>query len=686
MVKAKPYQPRPYQRECIKALAEARRQGTKSGLVVMAGGLGKTVTVIFDVEQYLDEYPNARILYLCDQESILNQNRRKFRVYFGEERSYGLYSGTSKTLHRVDFLFATLQSVRDHREDFVDDDYDYIIVDEAHHTSADTYEPIIKSFCPQFLVGLTATPDREDGRNILNVYQNVLFEMDIYQGWAEGWLTRAHYELMLDDVDEQQLRAYLGPEGAGLKVSMAQLNRSLFIPQRDEEIVASARERIASAGIEDPRIFAFCSNITYAESMAKHFGDGAAVVHSGQSRALNEAILNDFRSGKLNTVIAVDMLNEGIDVPEANVLIFLRATEAKRIFFQQLARGLRLSPGKDFALVLDYVCSIERIATVLEMEQSSQERCKSIPSYPSSAKRLSPITVNIPATPRFRIQRVDLEQLIKKARNGLTWSDEEILENYIKLIKDLGETRLPTDQEIDDYPLLPSNVTVRNRFGTRSNLAYVSGYNHLIPTEEEKYDQGLQLLHDKWVKDGKVPTKISVDVDKTMLSSSTYARRYGSFIRALVLAGVPASRGIDQLNQIELKILKHTVITIIQERERHKQSLKYRDIFCGESPILGKNILRKLFDGKCTKLLAEAGIQPNRRSCSKQWSRSELIEFLQEHADSDGYAPSRRALQEIDGSPACTRFIAEFITYERAVIAAGLKIRKGGRKREKLTD
>lgn len=542
---SRPYQPRPYQTRCLTALAEARENGIQQGLVVMAGGLGKTATAIFDAEQYLDKYPNSRFLYLCDQETILIQNKQKFRAYFGEERSYGLYSGSSKTLHRVDFLFATLQSVRDHQEDFTADDYDYIIVDEAHHTSADTYEPVIRSFCPQFLLGLTATPDREDGRSILDVYQRILFEMDIYQGWAEGYLTRARYELMLDDVDEQQLRAYLGPEGAGLKISMTQLNRSIFVPRRDEEIVASARERIASAGIENPRIFAFCSNIAYAESMAKHFGDGAAVVHSDQSRALNEAILSDFRSGKLNTVIAVDMLNEGVDIPEANILIFLRATDTKRIFFQQLARGLRLSPGKDFALVLDYVINVQRIATVLEMEETSRARVQSNPAYPSSAKKTLPIVVNIPATPRFRIQRVDIERVLTRIIK--VWTSEEAIDAYYNFCLEAGMWRSTAEIARNRDNKLPSHhVFIRLGIGSIRALQQCIWEQH--PKEAQNFDDNSPtsllstrtLLHryylasveaKHWLK------KAEVDDNASLPSWFTYRNRVGG-IQEVVAAAI----------------------------------------------------------------------------------------------------------------------------------------------------
>lgn len=453
----RPYTPRPYQQRCIAALAEARAQGETSALVVMASGLGKTPTLIFDLEQYLTEFPDARVLFLCDQETILVQSKAKFRKYFGEEYSYGLYSGSHKTLHRVNFMFATLQSVRDHPEDFPIDAYDYIAVDEAHHSSADTYAPTIQRFQYRFLLGLTATPDREDGRNILDIYGRVVFEMDVFDGWAEGYLAPTDYRLMLDDFDERELQKCLDPEYSGMKISMAQLNRTIFAPKRDDEIVAAIREQ--TADLENPRIFVFCNNIQHAETMAEHFGGEAAVVHSGQSSSLNFAILSAFQAGQINIVISVNMLNEGVDVPEADCVVFLRVTDVKRIFFQQLGRGLRLSTGKRVVRVLDFVSAIERIVMILEMEETAKQRIKPESSfYPFSAKRLPPITVNVRAT-KFRIQRVDLEQLLSRIRRMLSHDD------IIRTVQKYAEEHNLTELCHSDIRSLFANITLKKMFG-----------------------------------------------------------------------------------------------------------------------------------------------------------------------------------------------------------------------------
>lgn len=668
------YRPRPYQSDCIAALAEARNNGVKKGLVVMASGLGKTLTTVFDLQQFLGEHPSARVLCLCHQESILLQSKEKFRKVFGEEYSYGMFTGNYKTTHPVSFLFATFQTMRDHREEFPPDAFDYIVVDEAHHTAAETYQPTADYFVPQFLLGLTATKDRMDGRNILDTYEQVLYQMDIYDGWTEGWLARVDYRIMLDDLNEEEFKKYVGPHATGEKVSLSQLNKTIFAPQHDEGIVASIREQIAD--MDNPSIFIFCSGIDHANAMAHQFGGEAAVIHSGQSAGLNEAILSEFRSGGIRIIVSVDMLNEGIDVPEADVVVFLRATESSTIFFQQLGRGLRISGEKRTVRVLDYVANIERIVTILEMEETARQRIPTSPTYSPSANKPEPLVVNIPAT-KFKVQRIDIEQLVRRCQK---MQDDEIVVNYAELVKRIGGDRLPTVLEIDEDPLLPSYKTVCYRFGTHKNLACLAGYAHLINTSDEEYQYGLQLLHDKWVRDKKVPTAASVDNDKSLPCYGTYVRRYGNFTRALVLASIPITSGLEKLQPSDVPILKQTYIGVVQAAAKSGKRASYADLCKNKNAVLGEKVVQELF-GSFSSLLSAAGLDPNRKSSTDAWSKQELIQFLQDNASPDGYAPTREELRKIKNSPALTRYQKEFGNYRKAVAAAGLQNRKGGKRK-----
>lgn len=459
------YQPRPYQTNCIAALAEARENGTKKGLVVMASGLGKTLTAIFDLQQFLQDCPNARILCLCHQESILLQSKAKFQKFFGEEYSYGMFTGTYKTSRIVTFLFATFQTMRDHRDEFASGTFDYVVVDEAHHTAAETYQPTADYFEPLFLLGLTATKDRMDGQDILETYEQVLYEMDIYDGWNEGWLARVDYRIMLDDLNEEEFEKYVGSHAISEKVSLSQLNKTIFAPQHDEGIVASIREQ--TADLDNPSIFVFCSGIEHANAMAGYFGGEAAVIHSGQSTAMNEAILDNFRSGDIRIIISVNMLNEGIDVPEANVVVFLRSTESSTIFFQQLGRGLRISGDSRIVRVLDYVANLERIAMILDMEETARKRIASSPRSSSSASKPNPIVVNIPAT-KFKVQRVDIDHLFINMRRRRQWTKEEVIAGLVAMDYNGQEISYTT---IRQNPSLPYPSTIKLMFDGSINNA-----------------------------------------------------------------------------------------------------------------------------------------------------------------------------------------------------------------------
>ncbi len=521
------YTPRPYQLDCLAALAKAREDGVKKGLVVMASGLGKTLTAAFDIRQFLKSQPNARILVLCHQEEILLQSKQKFRKVFGEEYSYGLYTGNYKTRHAVSFLFVTFQTMRNHREEFPNDAFAYILVDEAHHTSAETYQPTVDYFVPQFLLGLTATKERMDGQNILDTYERVLYEMDIYDGWSQDWLARVDYRIMLDDLRQEEFEKYVGPQASGEKVSLSQLNRTIFAPQRDEDIVKSIREQLSD--LENPSVFVFCSSIDHAKNMAYHFGGEAAVIHSSQSSALNEVILSEFRAGNLSVVISVNILNEGIDVPETDAVVFLRSTESSTVFFQQLGRGLRTGATKRAVRVLDYAANLERISTILEMEETAKKRLLPVPTSSVSPKP-DPLIVNIPAT-KFRVERIELERLFEQIRSGRGWTDEELIAAYGSKCEELG--RAPWGFEIDADPKMASSVTYTQRFHGLKTLADHFGYddhgNHYISSKKI----AASILR-KAEELGRVPTLDDMKNDPTMPGITVIYARFNTWNEALL--------------------------------------------------------------------------------------------------------------------------------------------------------
>ncbi len=354
------FTPYAYQEECLVVLRTTRIQGKSVALIVMASGLGKTVTVAFDAKEWLKEN-KGRVLYLCHQNEILDQAQETFESILGSGYTYGFYTGRKKEMHKADFLFASFQTMSKHAErSFSPNEFAYIIVDESHHSQAPSHLKIVQHFKPKFLLGATATPDRADGLNIRSVFGEEVFKLPLEKALArEGLLTRVDYRIVTDEISFDQVN------DANIKdLSLEDIDHSVFIPKRDEEIAASIDRHTAE--LSEPRIIIFASTIARAEQLAERIS-GAAAYHSEIPGKKRTVLLEMFRQGMIRALITVDCFNEGIDIPEANVLVFLRSTSSMRIFYQQLGRGLRLSEGKDKVIVLDFVGNAERLVMLKEL-------------------------------------------------------------------------------------------------------------------------------------------------------------------------------------------------------------------------------------------------------------------------------------------------------------------------------
>ncbi len=344
-------QPFPYQSECRNALDKVRAEGRKNALVTMASGLGKTVTGALDAQAWLASN-GGRFLYLCHQNDIINQSRTTFESVLGPAYTYGCFHGQERRVHDRTCVFASFQTMRDSFHSFAPTDFDYILVDESHHTSALTYLRVVEYFKPKFLLGMTATPERRDGQNIHSVYGEEVYYLPLEEALARNLLTPVDYRLMTDQVK-------LEPnEGNLADLNISETDGPIFTQISDSEIWAKIQEN--SKELADPRIIIFVETIERAEELM-NVVPGGATIHSKVPTKERLVRLGLFRAGIISTVITVDCFNEGVDVPEANVIAFLRSTSSSRIFLQQLGRGLRRCEGKDKVIVLDFVGNSERL-------------------------------------------------------------------------------------------------------------------------------------------------------------------------------------------------------------------------------------------------------------------------------------------------------------------------------------
>ncbi len=352
-----PPEPHTIQKEALAALEKSRSNGHRAGLVVLATGLGKTWLAAFDTIRA----KAARVLFVAHRDEILNQAMVAFRKVRPEAR-LGRYTGTKKEAD-AEILFASVQTLGriGHLRQFERDHFDYIMVDEFHHAAARTYQELIEHFTPGFLLGLTATPDRTDGADLLGLCgENLVYECGLFRGIDTRHLSPFHYFGVPDHVDYAQI-----PWRSG-QFDPTALDAALATEARVLNALDQYRKRASGPAI------GFCCSLRHADYMANHFraaGLKAVAVHSGQSSAPRASSLAALGRGEIDILFAVDMFNEGVDIPEIGTVLMLRPTESAVVWLQQLGRGLRRVEGKVLQ-VIDYIGNhrsfVTKIATLLQ--------------------------------------------------------------------------------------------------------------------------------------------------------------------------------------------------------------------------------------------------------------------------------------------------------------------------------
>lgn len=341
---SKVLQPNDVQLECLRRLSLERKAGEKKGLVVLPTGLGKTLLSIWDSKSV-----GTPILYVVHNNEILRQVRESFeRVFSG--CTMGFLNTYERKHAEVDVLFANISSISDPKnyKQFTRSHFRYIIIDEFHHSAAKSYLEVIEYFEPEYLLGLTATPERTDQKSILRlVDNNLVFLMDTEDAISQGYLVPFHYIGLQDNIDYSDIRHN------GYRYVVKDLNQHLIIERRDEAII---REVLARAG--NRRGLAYCITIEHAERSAEHFAKSgilSVAIHSGLDKDVRDRRIEDFKNGLYRLAFVVDIFNEGVDYPEVDLLLFMRPTESRIILTQQLGRGLRVCPGKTNVLALDFI-------------------------------------------------------------------------------------------------------------------------------------------------------------------------------------------------------------------------------------------------------------------------------------------------------------------------------------------
>ncbi len=362
------------QRHMLEAVEDAREAGISECYVDVATGVGKTYAVAHDIKKYLYKKPDARVLYLCHKGQVLEQARNTISDVVGPEVSHGnFYKNQYEDQEQM--TYATFQQMGGRSDEgknyhaFNPKEFDYIVVDEGHHGPAPTYTEVIEYFEPAFQIGLTATDERMDGKDISEVLGPKVFEYTLEEAIAESVLVKPDYRLFTEH--EADLKDLL--EDEDMPPTLKEINDRLTRVQRDKNYQQAIVGEIQAAQAEnmDPRTVIYCPDIQYADEFSGLIPEGQAL-HSGLSEEEQDERLRAFRTGELPTLLVVDIFNEGIDVPEINTMVFLRGTESKTIFLQQLGRGLRTAEGKEKVIALDFAASWQRIMLIAELKDKVQ--------------------------------------------------------------------------------------------------------------------------------------------------------------------------------------------------------------------------------------------------------------------------------------------------------------------------
>jgi mutator protein MutT len=340
------FYPNKMQKEALENLKNLREDGKNKALIISATGTGKTFLSAFDAREF---NPN-RLLFIVHRANIAEASLKTFKLVFGDEKEMGMFSGNIRN-ENCDFIFSTIQTLsRDsHLSKFAPNDFDYIIIDESHRAGAESYKKIVNYFNPDFLLGMTATPERTDGFDIFSLYDhNIAYEIRLQQALEIEILSPFHYFGVSD----------LTINGAEIE-DKSEFNL-LTADERIDRILESSNHYNCDDG--NIRALVFCSKVEEAFELSRKFNDRGyrSIALSGDSSedersfAIDALESNDINT-KIDYIFTRDIFNEGIDIPRVNQVIMLRPTQSAIVFVQQLGRGLRKAEGKEYLTVIDFI-------------------------------------------------------------------------------------------------------------------------------------------------------------------------------------------------------------------------------------------------------------------------------------------------------------------------------------------
>ena len=427
--------PNQVQIEALSALAHSRtKRGWSKAVVVMPTGTGKTILSALDAKRH-----GGRVLFLVHRLDILSQSMDAYRMVWGALKE-GMLTGDERYKeHECEVLFASKDTLRqpDVLATFAPDEFDYIVVDEVHHGQSPSYQGVLRYFRPKFMLGMTATPDRTDRKDIFELFDyNNAYEISLVEVIERGYLVPYTYIGLTDDIDYSRIRYQ------NQRYRVDDLERFLIIPERNQAILDAYLDPKQGGG---DKAIGFCVSIEHAARMAEFFcANGVAAEAVYSEKPDRDDIIARFRNDELQVVFTVNLFNEGMDFPNVQVLLFLRPTESKTVFVQQLGRGLRLCSGKDRVRVLDFIGNYKRANQIRKyLAKDSQVEVVT----DENGRRTKKVVYEYSKGCEVRFDKSVEEILDRQDAEALGHDRDDLKENYFALAESLQ--RKPTKQDLD---------------------------------------------------------------------------------------------------------------------------------------------------------------------------------------------------------------------------------------------
>lgn len=355
----------PHQKKILdKIQVERRENGNFRNLVVAATGTGKTVISAFDYRRFCENEKSHKLLFIAHRKEILEQSVKTYRSVLNDANFGELWVSNYRPSSGIDNLFLSVDMFASRWEETFSrlppDYYDFIVIDEAHHSTAHSYRELFNHFRPKVLLGLTATPERMDGTSLLPDFGGkITAEIRLAEALEQGLLSPFQYYCISDDTDLTDESIWKGG-----KYIDSKLSERLCTKQRTALIAKTLGYYLADE--HKVKALCFCTDKNHAKYTAENLclvglkADYLVSGESSQEKDKRKEIVNKLRRGEINYLCVVDIFNEGVDIPEVDTVLFLRPTESLTVFLQQLGRGLRLSPEKDVLTVFDFVAHVNK--------------------------------------------------------------------------------------------------------------------------------------------------------------------------------------------------------------------------------------------------------------------------------------------------------------------------------------